>query len=177
MKIKIFFRKLKNLPSYIKRRVKYVRRWSLYHITTHQGLCTLFPQLVPFLWKRIGVKMGKNVCIGKQVYLDCNYAEYITIEDDVWFASRSIIFAHRRVMDEYHIDDRYKECPQKPRPTLIKKGACISIGAMVMPGVTIGRGSIIGAGALVTKDVPDWCIVAGVPAKIIKQLEPRKNDK
>ena len=42
-----------------------------------------------------------------------------------------------------------------------------------MPGVTIGDGAVVGAGALVTKDVPAWTIVAGTPAKVIKKLEER----
>ena len=57
---------------------------------------------------------------------------------------------------------------------VIKKGASISVNATIMPGVTIGEGAIVGAGALVTKDVPAWTIVAGVPAKVIKVLEERK---
>ena len=49
----------------------------------------------------------------------------------------------------------------------IKDGAWIGAGAIVLPGVTVGRKSIVGAGAVVTKDVPDYTIVAGNPAKMI----------
>ena len=73
-------------------------------------------------------------------------------------------------MSEYYIGGRYKECTQHAYKTVIKKGACVSIGAIVMPGVTIGEGAVVGAGAVVTKDVPAWSIVAGVPAKVIKML-------
>ena len=52
---------------------------------------------------------------------------------------------------------------------MFKRGCCVSIGAVIMPGVTVGEGAIVGAGALVTKDVPDWSVVAGVPAKVLKQ--------
>lgn len=56
----------------------------------------------------------------------------------------------------------------------IGKDVWIGTGAIILPGVTIHDGSIVGAGAVVTKDVPPDCIVAGVPARVIKQLEPRE---
>lgn len=54
---------------------------------------------------------------------------------------------------------------------VIKDDAWIGAGAIILPNVTIGTCSIVGAGAVVTKDVPDYHVVAGVPAKIIKKLE------
>jgi acetyltransferase-like isoleucine patch superfamily enzyme len=54
---------------------------------------------------------------------------------------------------------------------LIKKNAWIGAGATILPGVTIGENSIVAAGAVVTKDVPDNCIVGGIPAKFIKTIE------
>ena len=123
-----------------------------------------------FYWRLCGVKMGKDVRIGQDVYLDVNYAKFITLEDDVWIASHTTIFAHRRVMDDYHKGGRYKSCPQKPRPVLIKKGACVGIGSLVTPGVTIGQGSVIGAGSVVVKDIPDWCLASGSPCKVMRYL-------
>ena len=170
MTIMILKRKLKNAPYFLYNRLRYSYRWSLYHLTKWYGINTFFPQLTPTLWKMVGVHMGKNINIGKDVYLDCNYAEYITIEDDVWITSHSAIFAHRRVMDDYHKGGRYKNCPQKVRPVLIKKGACVGIGSLVTPGVTIGRGAVIGAGSVVVKDIPDWCLAAGSPCKVMRYL-------
>lgn len=57
---------------------------------------------------------------------------------------------------------------QKPSKVIIKNDVWIGANSVVMPGITIGNGAIIGSGAVVTKDVPDYAIVAGVPAKIIK---------
>ena len=54
-------------------------------------------------------------------------------------------------------------------PTLIKKGASIGSSATILCGVIIGKNSIVGAGSVVTKDVPDNAIIAGVPARIIKE--------
>lgn len=173
MNIKMLLRKFKNAPFAIGKRIKYGFRWWLSKQAKHSVICWLFPGLRPMIWRWCGAKVGKNVCIGWEVFLDVMYAKYLTIEDDVWLANRSLVFCHRRVMDDYHVGDRYKDLPQKPRPVIIKKGACISIGTTVMPGVVIGEGAVTGTGALITKDVPAWTIVAGVPAKVIKVLEPR----
>lgn len=62
------------------------------------------------------------------------------------------------------------DCPLKYAPIVIKDGAHIGIGSIIMPGVTIGKGAVIGAGAVVTKDVPDYCVAVGVPARVVKTL-------
>lgn len=177
MTIRILIRKALNAPVYLGTRAKFGFRWWLSKQAKHSVICWMFPGLRPVIWRWCGAKVGKNVSIGWEVFLDVMYAKYLTIEDDVWLANRSLVFCHRRVMDDYHVGDRYKNLPQKPRPVVIKKGACISIGTTVMPGVTIGEGAVTGTGALITKDVPAWSIVAGVPAKVLKQLEPRTETK
>lgn len=57
---------------------------------------------------------------------------------------------------------------------IIKKGAWIGAGATVLPGVSIGKYAIVGAGAIVTKDVPDYSVVVGIPAKVVKTLDKDK---
>lgn len=56
---------------------------------------------------------------------------------------------------------------------IIKKDAWIGAGVIILPNIIIGEGAIVGAGAVVTKDVPPYTVVAGVPAKEIKKLEMR----
>lgn len=170
MTIKVFFRKAKHFLPFVFKHINLMFKWWLLNIARRSPWCHMFLTLPNLCWKVCGVKMGKNVRIGQDVYLDVNYAKFITIEDDVWIASHSTIFAHRRVMDDYHKGDQYKACPQKPRPVTIKKGACIGIGTLVTPGVTIGEGSVIGAGAVVVKDIPDWCLAAGSPCKVMRFL-------
>jgi carbonic anhydrase/acetyltransferase-like protein (isoleucine patch superfamily) len=61
--------------------------------------------------------------------------------------------------------------------TAIARGSLIGIGAIILEGVKVGKGSIVGAGAVVTKDVPDGVVVAGVPAKVMRELsEPEQAD-
>lgn len=170
MTLKVFFRKVKNFPGFVIKHLVLMFKWWCINRARRSPLCHLFVNLPNLYWKICGVHMGKNVRIGQDVYLDVNYAKYITIEDDVWIASHTTIFAHRRVMDDYHKGGRYKACPQKPRPVLIKKGACVGIGSLVTPGVTIGQGSVIGAGSVVIKDIPDWCLASGCPCKVMRYL-------
>lgn len=177
MDTKTLFRKIKNAPSTVCIRINYGFRWFLSQRAKNSIICWLFPNTRARIWKFCGVHMGKDICIGWDVFLDVMYAPYLTVEDDVWLANRSLVFCHRRDMSHYYIGGRYKECKQIPHPTVIKKGACISIGAIIMPGVTIGEGAVVGAGALVTKDVPAWSLVAGVPAKVIRMLDEKPADK
>ena len=132
-----------------------------------------FKYVRSYLWKLTGCNMGKRVSIGWDVYYDVGNTELITIEDDVWIASRVLILCHRRDMSIYYKGEKYKDVPHLKLPVTVKKGACISMGAIIMPGVTIGEGAVVGAGAIVTKDVPAWTIVTGNPAKIIKELKER----
>jgi acetyltransferase-like isoleucine patch superfamily enzyme len=60
------------------------------------------------------------------------------------------------------------------QPVVIEDDVWIGAKASIMPGVTIGRGSVVGTAAVVTKDVPPFSVVAGVPARIVKTLDPAK---
>jgi len=59
---------------------------------------------------------------------------------------------------------------------IIRDGARIAVGVIIFPGITVGKESVLGAGAIVTKDVPDYAVVYGVPAQIRGQVDP-KNDR
>ena len=73
----------------------------------------------------------------------------------------------------HNFDDATRRIDQQGVSTLpvtIADDVWIGAGAVVLPGVTIGRHSVVAAGAVVTRDVPDGCVVGGVPAKIIKHI-------
>jgi acetyltransferase-like isoleucine patch superfamily enzyme len=130
-------------------------------------------RLRPALWKATGCKVGQNVSMGYDIYYDVHNANLITIEDDVWIASRSLILCHKRDLSNYFINGRYNLLAYKKLPVHLKKGCVIGMGAIIMPGVTVGEGAIVGAGSLVFKDVPPWTIVSGNPAKVIKEFTPK----
>jgi len=108
------------------------------------------------------VAIGPDVTIGDRCKIQNNVSVYkgVVIEDDV-FCGPSCVFTN--VYNPRAFIERKKEF----RKTLVKKGATIGGNATIICGVTIGRYAMIGAGAVVKSDVPDYAVVAGVPAKQI----------
>ncbi|MEX5504180.1 acyltransferase [Pseudomonas putida] len=106
-----------------------------------------------------GVVLGDNVTVKSGVFL----WEGLVIEDNV-FIGPNATFTNDRV-------PRSKCYPEAYEVTVLKEGCSIGANATLLPGVTIGRHAMVGAGAVVTKDVPDYCVVVGNPAKIIRELE------
>jgi len=130
-------------------------------------------RLRPWIWKVTGVNIKGKVSIALDVYYDVNLAKMITIEDGVWIAPAVKLLCHRRDMSNYFIGDDYNKLPYLFGSITLKKGCSIGMGAIIMPGVTIGEGTMIGAGSVVTKDIPDWTIAVGNPAKVIKYIPKR----
>ncbi|MBQ9025324.1 MAG: hypothetical protein IJ104_02940 [Methanobrevibacter sp.] len=112
------------------------------------------------------IKIGDNVFINSNSLLMARGG--ITIEDEVMLAANVQLLSNNH--DEY--DRHVLIC----KPILIKKGAWIGAGASILPGVTVGKYAIVGAGAIVTKDVPDYAVVVGSPARVVKTLDKEKFD-
>jgi UDP-2-acetamido-3-amino-2,3-dideoxy-glucuronate N-acetyltransferase len=110
------------------------------------------------------VNVGNNVTIGNHVKIQNNVSVYegVTLEDYV-FCGPSMVFTnilnprskYPQVGSQYYIK------------TLVKEGASLGANCTIVCGNTIGRFAMVGAGAVVTKDVPDYALVVGSPAKII----------
>ena len=130
----------------------------------------MFHTVRPFLWKRIGVKMGDNVGLGYGIYLDIDGSSRIEIGDQVIIAAQCLLLTHRRDMNYYYKGVRQYTLPYVIKPIKIKDNATLGMRAIIMPGVIIGEGAVVAAGAVVTKDVPPYTIVAGNPAKVIKEI-------
>lgn len=124
------------------------------------------------------VNIGNNVYIGGGTIIDSVCS--VTIEDDVLISYHCIIQDSDNHSSRYSLrkndtadwkNNGYHNWEVTPKkPVTISKGAWIGARVIILKGVCIGQGSIVGAGSIVTKDVPDWTIVAGNPARIIRPI-------
>lgn len=110
------------------------------------------------------MKIGKNVLINSNLLAMARGG--ITIEDN------AMIAANVQLISNNH--DPYDLWILPCKPVLIKKYAWIGAGATILPGVCIGKHAIVGAGSVVTKDIPDYAVAVGNPAKVIKMLDQNK---
>lgn len=110
------------------------------------------------------IQIGNNVLLAKHVFID--YSGEVVIEDDVQITNGVIIETHHHA---FHSDYRNSRTEIYPTKLLVRQGAVIGSRAIVLASCSyIGLHARIGAGAVVTKDVPDYAVVVGVPAKVIK---------
>lgn len=122
--------------------------------------------------------IGDNVFIGSETIIDC--ACRVEICDDVLISYQVIIQdsdnhstrCSFRKNDNKDWKDRHHHNWEitATKPVKIAKGAWLGSRAIILKGVTIGEGSVVGAGSVVTRDVPPWTIVAGNPAKVIREI-------
>jgi maltose O-acetyltransferase len=115
-------------------------------------------------------KIGKKVYIGEDLIVSEvleDFSEKLIIEDRVAIAQR-VTFVTASDPNYSRLWDYVKIIRGK---IIIKHDAWIGVGVIILPNVTIGEFSIVGAGAVVTKDVPPYTIVAGIPAKPIKKIK------
>jgi acetyltransferase-like isoleucine patch superfamily enzyme len=114
------------------------------------------------------LRIGDDTSIGQNFVVSC--------VADVWVGSKVLISSNVFIGDSMHrYDDPWRAVIEQPLlrrgPAHIGDGAFIGIGAIIMPGVSVGRHAVVGAGAVVTDDVPDFCVAAGNPARIIKRYD------
>lgn len=113
--------------------------------------------------------IGNNVWIGPQAYFD---ARDLVLEDYVgWGPGAKVLgSAHTGVPADVPI----VKTDLVIKPVRVGAWADIGTNAVLLPGVTVGKGAIVGAGAVVTEDVPPFAIVAGVPARLLRQRTDRQ---
>lgn len=94
----------------------------------------------------------------------------VTIGNDVWTGH------HVYITDQNHgyedVDRPISSQSQPERPVVIGDGSWLGHGSVVLPGVTIGRHVVIGANSVVTRDIPDFSVAVGSPARVVRQYDP-----
>lgn len=142
-------------------------------------------------------KIGPNTRIWQFVVIlpnarigaDCNICSHVLIENDVIIGDRVTVKSGVQLWDGLRIEDdvfigpnvtftndpfpRSKQYPVAFQVTTVQAGASIGGGVTVLPGLTIGKYAMIGAGAVVTKSVPDYAVVVGNPARIVRYLHSK----
>ncbi len=115
------------------------------------------------------VEVQKNAVIGARCKISSHtfICEGVVIEDGV-FVGHGVMFTNDRYPRATNPDGSLQtEADWKVEPTRVKRSASIGTNATILSGLTIGERAMVGAGAVVTKNVPDFAIVAGVPARVI----------
>lgn len=113
------------------------------------------------------IEIGDGTSI--QFDFHCGAANQVVIGKDVLIAGRVYISDHDHVFDHCELPPRL--CRDLvSSPVIIEDGVWLGEGCVVLKGVRIGRRSVVGANAVVTKSVPDGCVVCGVPAKIVRRI-------
>jgi acetyltransferase-like isoleucine patch superfamily enzyme len=133
-------------------------------------------------------EIGNGVFIGSQSYIQGRFNGRCIIGNQVWIGPQSYFDARNLIIEDYvgwgpgakvlgsthtglPIDVPIIQTDLEIAAVKVETGADIGMNAVILPGVTIGKGSIVGAGAVVTKDVQPFAIVAGVPAKFLRWRE------
>ena len=124
-----------------------------------------------------GVFIDSNVTIGDRVKIQNYVSVYhgVTIEDGV-FVGPHVVFTNDKIPRSITPDGLLKsEDDWEITSTLIKYGASLGANCVIVCGVTVGRWALVGSGAVVTRAVPDYAIVAGNPARIIGYVDEAGN--
>ncbi|MCX7842074.1 MAG: acetyltransferase [Clostridia bacterium] len=115
------------------------------------------------------IEVGDNSGLG----LNCRVTGPLRIGRDVMMGPDVMIFTQNHETSRLDIPMRLQTAPKKP--VIIEDDVWIAARVIILPGVTIHKGAIVGAGAVVTRDVPEYAVVAGNPARVIKYRNAESN--
>ena len=149
----------------LKLKLKLLRSWILHSIAYSSPLS----DFVISVQRSRGVKIGKNCHFSPYILIDLVYPKMITIKDNVTIGSNVMIFAH--INPTANLELKRKTYPRKVAPIIIQNGAVINPGSIVTAGVTIGKNAIVSVGSVITENIPDYCVVVGNPARVVKKIE------
>lgn len=118
----------------------------------------------PWACPDAGISLGDGVIVNAFSYLSGEGG--LVVEQGVLFGPQTCILSAGHEIDDGHDDISANALTYAP--IRIRRGAWIGAAATVLQGVTVGRGAVVAAGSVVTRDVPDFAVVAGVPAQVIR---------
>ena len=139
--------------------------------------------------KMILCRCGKDVTIEKRARFDstvelgdhsgigegCIVTNKVIIGENVMMAREVLINPNNHVIADTEIP-MCQQGMEPKKPVIIEDDVWLGSRCMIMPGITVHEGSVVAAGAVVTKDVPEYAIVGGVPAKVIRYRKPPENN-
>lgn len=126
-----------------------------------------------FVEIRKQVKIGRNVKIQPFAFIP----EGVNIEDGV-FIGPHVCFTNDKYPRSINLDGSLMDEDDWGQiPTFVKKGASLGAASVIVCGVTIGEYALVGAGAVVTRDVPAYSVVVGVPAKVVGEVRDRQRSR
>jgi acetyltransferase-like isoleucine patch superfamily enzyme len=146
--------------------------------------CVLEPGVLVFHPEN--VSLGRNVYVGHQTILKGYYKNELRIGDESWIGQQCFMHAAGgitvgarvgvgpgvKILTSQHAEAGrgipVLFSPIETAPVVVEDDADVGVGAILLPGVTVGRGAVVGAGAVVTSDVPAYAVVAGVPARMLR---------
>lgn len=131
------------------------------------------------------ISLGSNIYVGHNTILKGYYKNELIIEDGTWIGQQCFLHSAGgiriganvgigpgvKIITSSHKSDQSFPVLHSElifKEVIIESDSDLGVGSIVLPGIKIGKGAIVGAGAVVTKDVPPYSVVAGVPAKVIK---------
>jgi acetyltransferase-like isoleucine patch superfamily enzyme len=133
------------------------------------------------------VWLGTNVYVGHYTILKGYYKNRLSIGDETWIGQQcffhsagGLSIGNRvgigpgvKIITSQHMEVGRElpifNAPVEFKPVCIEDDADIGVGAVLLPGVTVGRGAQIGAGSVVTRDVPAYAVAAGAPARVLRE--------
>lgn len=128
-----------------------------------------------------------HVLSGAKIGEDCNICDHVFIENDVIVGDRVTIKSGVQLWDGVRLEDdvfvgpnvtftndlfpRSKQHLDQYAITTVRKGASLGANCTILPGLTVGESAMVGAGAVVVRDVPDFAVVTGNPARVVRILQ------
>jgi acetyltransferase-like isoleucine patch superfamily enzyme len=124
-------------------------------------------------FRMTGVYIGEGTNITPGLVVNDGYSGLVRIGNRVSIATNVTLVADSNPNNSRLVAEPYvKEHLIKTAPVVIEDDVWLGTNAVVLPGVRVGRGAVVGAGAVVTRDVAPFAVVAGAPARVIRRLEP-----